>query len=91
MYGSGERYVSTENSQMAFTGAVFSFTYHKATKSMAKLITQPCGELQLAVCLSRGDGAIYKDHALKHLWTSNKPQKQVIAKAVWELSVLISA
>ena len=31
---------------------------HKATKSMAKLISQSCGELQLAVCLSREDGAI---------------------------------
>ena len=30
---------------------------HKAVKSMAKLISQSCGELQPAVCLSRGYGA----------------------------------
>ena len=47
---------------------------HKAAKSMAKLISQSCGELQLAVCFSRGDGAIWRP--LKHSWTSDKPQKQ---------------
>ena len=31
---------------------------HKAAKSMAKLISQLCGESQLAICLSREDGAI---------------------------------
>ena len=60
----------------------------KAAKSMAKLISQLCGELQLAVCLSRGDGAI--ERRPKHLWTSDKPQKQATAKAAWELSASIS-
>ena len=31
---------------------------NKAAVSKAKLISQSCGELQLAVCLSRGDGVI---------------------------------
>ena len=46
---------------------------------MAKHISQSCGESQLAVCLSRGDGAILR--ILEHLWTPNKPQKQATAKA----------
>ena len=31
---------------------------HKAAKSMAKLISELCGDSQLAVCLPREDGAI---------------------------------
>ena len=31
---------------------------HKAAKSMAKLISQLCGDSQLVVCLSREDGDI---------------------------------
>ena len=31
---------------------------HKAVKSMAKLISQSCGELQPGVCLPRGYAAI---------------------------------
>ena len=56
----GKGYINTENSQMESTGAIFTSTYHtkQLRKSMAKLISQLCGELQLAVYLSRGDGAI---------------------------------
>ena len=54
---------------------------HKAAKSMDKLIRQLCGELQPAVCLSRGVGAIWRPP--KHSWMSDKPQKQATGKAVW--------
>ena len=37
---------------------------------MAKLISQSCGELQLAVCLPRGYGAIWRWP--EHSWTSDK-------------------
>ena len=49
---------------MASISAIFTSTYvriyvsHKAAKSMAKLLSQLYGELQPAVYLSRGDGAI---------------------------------
>ena len=52
---------------------------HKAAKSMAKLISQSCGELQQAVCLPRGYGVIWRRS--EHSWTSDKPQKQATAKA----------
>ena len=55
---------------------------HKAAKSMAKLISQLCGKSQLAVCLSRGYAAILRRP--KHLWMSERPQKQATAKAAWE-------
>ena len=48
---------------------------------MAKLISQMCGELQPAVCLSRGYVAIWR--RLKHSWTSDRHQKQATAKAAW--------
>ena len=60
---------------------------HKTNKSLAKLISQSCGELYLAICLSRGYGAIWRQP--EHLWTSDKPQKQATAKAARQLSVLI--
>ena len=66
---------------MTFNGTIFTSTCHKAANSMAKLIIQSCGEWQLAVCLSRRDGAIWRWH--EHLWMSNKPQKQATAKAAW--------
>ena len=47
---------------------------HKAAKSIAKLVIHLCGELQPAICLSRGDGVIYKPP--KHLWTTDKPQQK---------------
>ena len=37
---------------------VHMYVSHKAAKSMAKLLSQLYGELQPAVYLSRGDGAI---------------------------------
>ena len=52
----GSSYVHTENSQMTSIGAIFTSTYY--IKSMAKLISQLWGELQLAFCLSREDAAI---------------------------------
>ena len=54
---------------------------HKAVNSVAKHISQSYGELQPAVCLSRGDGAIWR--LFEHSWTSDKPQKQATAKAAW--------
>ena len=48
---------------------------------MAKLISQLCGELQPAVCLSRKDGAIWRSP--KQSWMSDKPQKQTTAKTAW--------
>ena len=39
---------------------------HKAAISMAKLISQYCGDSQLAVCLSEEDGAI--ERLLEHSW-----------------------
>ena len=50
--------VKPENSQMASVGVIFSSIYHKAAKAMAKPISQSSSELQPAVCLSRGEGAI---------------------------------
>ena len=41
---------------------------------MAKLISQSCGELHQAACLSKGEGAIWRPP--EHSWTSDKPQKQ---------------
>ena len=46
---------------------------------MAKLISQLCGELQLAVCLPRGYTVIGRRP--EHLCISEKPQKQATAKA----------
>ena len=40
---------------------------------------QSCGELQPAVCLSRGYVAIWRPP--EHLWTSDKSEKQATAKA----------
>ena len=56
----GKGYVNTKTSQMASIGAIFTSTYHtkQLRKSMAKLISQSCAELQVAVCLLRGDEAI---------------------------------
>ena len=53
---------------------------------MAKLITQSCGELNLAVSFSRGERAIYRPPDQQ--WTSDKPQKQATAKVVWSSSYL---
>ena len=71
----GKGIISGENGQMAST--VIILCAHKAAKSLAKLINQSCGELRLVVCLS--------SHlkTTKYSWTSNKPQKQALAKAVW--------
>ena len=72
-------YINSNNSLLQPTGIHFHLHIsHKAPKSMAKLICQSSGELQPAVCLSRGDGAIWRPP--EHLWMSDKPQKQAIAK-----------
>ena len=54
---------------------------------MAKLIRQSCGELQPAVCLSRGYAAIWRWPV--HSWTSDKPQKQATEKQAGQLSASI--
>ena len=57
----------------------FSLPY--ITQSIVKFISQSCGKLQPAVCLSRGYRAIWRPP--KHWWMSNKPQKQATTKAAW--------
>ena len=51
---------------------------HNAVKSMAKLISQSCGELQPAVCLPRGHAAIEGDPDTRGRLTSlrNKTQQK---------------
>ena len=73
---------------MASIGAIFTSTYvsHKAAKSMAKLDRQSCGESQLAICFSRGDGAIRR--APEQSWMPNKPQKQATQKQPGKLSAI---
>ena len=58
----GKGYVNTENRPIHSTyWCSFQLhILHKATKSMAKLSSKPCGDLHQAVCFSRGDGAIYR-------------------------------
>ena len=56
---------------------------------MAKHISQLCGELQPALCLSRGDGAIEKPP--EHSKMSNKSQKQATTKVVHKRSAQIAA
>ena len=73
-------YVFTKTSQIASIGAHFHLSIsHKAAKSMAILITQSYGELQLAVCFLKEYPAIWRWY--EHSWTSDKPQKQATAKA----------
>ena len=63
----GKGYVFTKNRKMTSIGAIY-FHFHmsrKAAKSMAKLISQSCGDLQLAVYLPRKDGP-FKGHPSTH-------------------------
>ena len=46
---------------------------------MPNLTSQLCGDLQLADCLSTGDGAIQRSP--QHMWTFDRTQKQGAAKA----------
>ena len=62
----GKGYINTKSSQMAFIGTVFTYTYHKVAKSMAKLISQSCRELQLTDCLSSGVMEPFEDHLSTH-------------------------
>ena len=59
---------------------------HKAAKSVAKLISQLCGELQPAVYLSRGYVAIWRwpEHSLMF----DRPQNQATAEAAWATFIL---
>ena len=70
----GKGYVFMKNSQMASIGAIFTSILHKAAKSLAKLISQLCGELQSAICLSRKDGAVLRPS--EHLWMSDRLEKE---------------
>ena len=63
-----------------FTG-IANITSTSITKSMDILISQLQSELKPAVCLSRGDEAIYRPP--EYSWMSDKPQKQAIAEAAW--------
>ena len=51
---------------------------HKTVIPMLDLTSQLCGDLQLAGCLSSGDGAIQRSP--QHLWMSDRTQKQGAAK-----------
>ena len=75
---------SAETSQMALIHWCHFHLHisHKAAKSMTKLISQLCGELQPAVCLSRGcGGQPFKGDLSTPTWTA---QKQATAKAAQE-------
>ena len=52
---------------------------YKAAKSMAKLISQSCGESQYAVCFSREDRAIWRPP--EHSWMSDRLKKKAWVKA----------
>ena len=71
----GKGYVFTKTNQMASIGVIFTSTYH--TKQLNpwpnSSASRACGELQPAVCLSRGYTAIWRWPV--HSWTSDKPQK----------------
>ena len=60
----------------------FSSIYHTKL-SMAKSISQSCGELQPAVCLSRGRWSHLK--IIQALVDAKKPQKQATAKQLGNL------
>lgn len=48
--------------------------YHLAAKAMTKLTSHSCGDVQLAVCLSRQDGAIYvkTTQTLMNVWQATE-------------------
>ena len=54
----GKGHVFTKNREMTHWCHFHLYMSHKAAKSMAKLISQLCGDSQPAVCLPREDGAI---------------------------------
>ena len=56
----GKGYVFTKNSQMTYIGVIFPSISHtkQLAKFMDKLISQSCGDLQLAVCFPREGEAI---------------------------------
>ena len=49
------------------------------SKSMAYIINQSCGDFQVGGCLYKPTSGI--QWTPKHLWTSERPQKQASAKA----------
>ena len=53
----GKPFVKTENSQLVSFSALH--ISHKAAKAVANLTSQLCGDLELAVCSSRGDAWSY--------------------------------
>ena len=52
--------------KMAKWCQVVLFSARRTIQSMANLISQLCGDLQLATCLSRQDGKPLKDHPTTH-------------------------
>ena len=81
----GKGYVNTKISHMASIGAICTSTYH--TKQLNPWPNSSASHVvnyvQLAVCLSRGHGTIWRQP--EHLRTSDKPQKQDTAKAAWAI------
>ena len=64
---------------MTFIGAIFTSTCHTEhlnPKSMAKLICELCGDPQLAVCLKREGGAIWRppEHSMTSDRLENGPE-----------------
>ena len=74
--------------EMAHKEAPFPFNCHKTyvAKSMAYIINQSCGDFQQGGCLDKPTSGI--QWTPKHLWTSDRPQKQASAKA--DLSTITS-
>ena len=74
----GKGYVTLKNAKWYPLVPFHLHMSHTAANSMATFISQLCGELQLVVCWLRGDRIIKRSS--KHLWTSDKPQKQATSK-----------
>ena len=76
----GKGYVNTENNQMA---SAVSFS-HKAATYIHGLTGSQANHVVINSWLSTCPGEIvinFLKTTIKHLWTSNKPQKQAPAKA----------
>ena len=74
----GKGYVTLKNAKWYPLIPFHFHMSHKTANSMATFISQLCGELQPVVCGLRGDRIIKRPS--KHLWTSEKPQKQATSK-----------
>ena len=75
--------IKTVNSQITSVVAIFSSTYH--TKQLNPWLTSPASDVIIYSHLSACPGEMEPfKRSPCHSWTSDKPQKQATAKAVWE-------